>query len=80
MIDGWKRMTPCGVHSSLDDQDNSVITEEFIAKEAMQLYTNLSGLYSGKGLFRDSNRAYRMSKKKRAKIQTALSKNGYRRP
>lgn len=66
-IPNWNRGNPCGEFSYLNAQEEDekpLESKEFIAKEAMHFYTNLSGLYSGKGLFRDSNRAYRMTKRK----------------
>lgn len=62
----WLKYNPCHSFSSMNHESN--IDEEKdesnakIAGEAMHVYKQLSGLYAGKGLNRDSNRAYRMSK------------------
>lgn len=62
----WIKYNPCHSFSSMNHEGNN--DEEIdesnakIAGEAMHVYKQLSGLYAGKGLNHDSNRAYRMSK------------------
>ena len=61
----WLRYNPCNSFSSMNHKGNKGKDDESdanIAGEAMHVYKQLSGLYSGKGLNRDSNRAYRKSK------------------
>ena len=57
----WNRYNPCFTrntmnHHSKDDREKSDV---FIAAESMNFYRQMSGIYAGKGLNRDSNEAYR---------------------
>lgn len=65
-IPDWNRGNPCGEFSPLNPMEGKkeLESQQFIANESMHFYATLSGLYSGKGLFRDSNLAYRMTKRK----------------
>lgn len=65
----WHKQNPCADFSYLnegEDKGNTVKSKEFVRKEASAVYAQLSGYYSGKGLFRDANKAY-----ERAKINEA---------
>lgn len=61
----WRRLNPCSSFSSLNhgecrgEMNNSKI---FLKKESAEFYKQISGIYAGKGLNRDSNRAYKKSK------------------
>lgn len=61
----WLKYNPCHSFSSMNHEANEGRNDKSdagIAGEAMHVYKQLSGLYAGKGLNRDSNRAYRKSK------------------
>ena len=61
----WLRYNPCHSFSSMNHKANEGRNDDSDAKiagEAMHVYKQLSGIYAGKGLNRDSNRAYRKSK------------------
>lgn len=61
----WLKYNPCNSFSSMNHEANKGgdgDSDAKIAGEAMHVYKQLSGLYAGKGLNRDSNRAYRKSK------------------
>lgn len=62
----WLKYNPCHSFSSMNHESHNDEEQDKsnakIAGEAMHVYKQLSGLYAGKGLNRDSNRAYRMSK------------------
>ena len=61
----WYKYNPCGYHSSMNhaaEEDDSLESRINLAKEAADFYTELSGMYAGKGLNRDSNEAYRKAK------------------
>jgi uncharacterized protein YjbI with pentapeptide repeats len=63
----WERNNPCGRKSDFNPAEKNEHKEKSkitTVEESKQLYSTLSGIYTGKGLFRDSNRAYRMAKKK----------------
>lgn len=63
----WLRYNPCFSFSSMNKEANrgkNDISDLMIAGEAMNVYRQLSGMYAGKGLNRDSNEAYRMAKLK----------------
>lgn len=63
----WIRYHPCASFCSMNHAANEqVITaksEAYIALEASNFYKVISGVFAGKGLNRDSNEAYRKSKK-----------------
>lgn len=54
----WNRYNPCSSISSINNGD-TLKSKVFIASEAMNFYKQMSGIYAGKGLNRDSNEAYR---------------------
>ena len=61
----WYKYNPCGYHSSMNhaaEEGDSLESRINLAKEAADFYTELSGMYAGKGLNRDSNEAYRKAK------------------
>lgn len=61
----WFKYNPCGHLSNMNHEANNGETLKSIiniAKEAADFYTQMSGIYSGKGLNRDSNEAYRRAK------------------
>ena len=82
----WFKQNPCGNISKLKNangKDGKLEVKIYISKEAKFIYTTLSGLYSGKGLFRDSNKAYSKAKKCEAQYykllqQKALQRKAYR--
>ena len=57
----WNRYNPCSSFSCMNhhfkDKDKTK-SNAFIAGEAMNFYKQMSGIYAGKGLNRDSNKAY----------------------
>ena len=83
----WSKHNPCADFSELDKAEEDLckleekILEEkiYIAQEAKFIYTTLSGLYSGKGLFRDSNKAYSKAKKCEAQYYKLLQKKAWQR-
>jgi uncharacterized protein YjbI with pentapeptide repeats len=79
-IANWNRRNPCGgfSHLNVGEKDNiSAESQLFITKEAMQLYSELSGTFTGKGLFKDSNRAYRMAKRKELEYRRLSSRKAF---
>lgn len=77
----WINYNPCGTFSSMNHEaNNKMMTLKSYANatlEAANFYKGLSGIFAGKGLNRDSNEAYRMSKildSKFCKIELNLSK------
>lgn len=69
-LPNWHKQNPCADFSHLnesEDKNKKTLSKAFIRKEASAVYAQLSGLYAGKGLFKDSNHAYR-----KAKINEAL--------
>lgn len=84
-IPNWNRRNPCSSTSHLNTAEKNDITlesKQFISKESMQQYRVLSGLYTGMGLFKDSNRAYRMTKRKELEhywlsVRVAFKKHNY---
>ena len=64
--ENWSKHNPCADFSELNKAEKAhceLDSRIYIAKEAKHIYTILSGLYSGKGFFRDSNKAYAKAKK-----------------
>lgn len=55
----WNRYNPCSSFSSMNHKECSLKSQIFIASEAMNFYRQMSGIYAGKGLNRDSNEAYK---------------------
>ena len=77
----WIRINPCGDESSLAPDgtiDKPLECKIYIADEARKLYTVLSGIYTGKGLFKDSNRAYRMAKRKELEYSWLSARRDFR--
>lgn len=67
--ENWIKQNPCADFSSLnkaEDEKCEIESRIYIAREAQHIYTLLSGLYSGKGFFKDSNLAYAMAKNNEA--------------
>lgn len=63
--ENWSKHNPCASFSVLNEAENEqkeLESRRYIAHEAFQIYTTLSGIYSGKGFFRDSNKAYAKAK------------------
>lgn len=82
-VPGWNKINPCGSHSYLNKNEKNLDelgSRIFIAREAMLRYSWLGGLYSGKGLFKDSNRAYRMSKIRELEYLRLSSKKAMKGP
>lgn len=66
----WFKQNPCADFSHQnDDEDKNrkIKSQAYTHQEASEVYALLSGFYAGKGLFKDSNLAY-----KRAKCNEAL--------
>lgn len=71
----WSRYNPTGNESQIGR------TEEEVLDEAVEMYKQLSGIYAGKGLNKDSNEAYRKMRNKEMQknflpIMELLSKIG----
>ena len=78
----WFKQNPCGNISKLKiakGEDCELEVKIYISQEAKFIYTTLSGLYSGKGLFRDSNKAYSKAKKCEAQYYKLLQKKARQR-
>lgn len=61
----WIRYNPCFNYSSLNHEENNgnkKKSDKSLKKETAEFYKQLSGIYAGKGLNRDSNRAYKKAK------------------
>lgn len=77
----WNRRNPCGEFSELnigEKEDDELVSRISIAKEAQQFYSELSGTYTGKGLFKDSNKAYRMAKRKELEYYRLSAKKDFK--
>lgn len=73
----WYKQNPCADFSTLNKAEEERCELEsriYIAREAEQVYTIMSGIYSGKGFFRDSNKAYAKAKKNEALYYKLLMK------
>ena len=60
----WQRYNPCGKRGYDLEKKESCLIEKDIREEAIEMYKQLSGIYAGKGLNKDSNAAYKEMKKK----------------
>lgn len=63
--DNWIRINPCSSFSDLNHEERrgeNKLSKIYIKKESAEFYKQLSGIYAGKGLNRDSNKAYEKSK------------------
>lgn len=63
--ENWSKHNPCASFSVLNEAEkekDELGSRIYIANEAALAYTMLSGIYSGKGLYRDSNKAYAKAK------------------
>ncbi len=66
----WIRLNPCFNYSSLNHEENKgnkQKSKRYLKNEAAEFYKQLSGIYAGKGLNRDSNRAYKKAKQNERK-------------
>lgn len=73
----WNRYNPCFSFSSMNHntQGDKKKSEVFIAAESMNFYRQMSGIYAGKGLNRDSNKAYEkkvLEERKYCKLKLAM--------
>lgn len=59
----WIHYNPCGKRKS-ELGKKSDLLEKDIREEAIEMYKQLSGIYAGKGLNKDSNAAYKEMKKR----------------
>ena len=62
----WFKYNPCATFSQMNEyapEGNTLQSRIDLAKEAMDFYKQMSGTFAGKGLNRDSNEAYRQTKK-----------------
>ena len=59
----WNRYNPCASFSTMNHftvkKEERILSDVFIAAESMNFYRQMSGIYAGKGLNRDSNVAYK---------------------
>ena len=65
----WFKQNPCADFSHKNDNEDkghSVKSKIYTHQEASIVYAQLSGLYAGKGFFKDSNLAYEMAKRNEA--------------
>lgn len=77
----WSKHNPCAGYSCINEaEDNDNITESKIHNynEAYRVYATLSGIYNGKGFFRESNQAYRLAKKNEAAYNMASAKKDWK--
>ena len=61
----WYRRDQCSTIGDIKEYEigsNQLRSKSQIRLEASQVYAQLSGIYSSKGFFKDSNRAYRLAK------------------
>lgn len=61
----WHKLNPCDDFSTAnkaEDKGDTLESKSSMYKEASEVYAQLSGLYAGKGLYKDSNSAYRFAK------------------
>lgn len=73
----WSKHNPCAGYSHMNEaEDHNDILGSKISNchEAYRVYATLSGIYNGKGFFRESNQAYRLAKKNEAAYHTLSSK------
>ncbi len=80
-LPNWNRGNPCGQFSELnigEKEHDELISRISIANEARQFYSELSGTYTGKGYFKDSNRAYRMAKRKELEYYRLCAKKDFK--
>ena len=74
----WIRYNPCNKFSSLNhgeekgDQDKS---ELYLRNESAEFYKQMSGMYAGKGYYRDSKESYKKSKQKELSYNWLSFKN-----
>lgn len=65
----WHKQNPCADFSHLNESEDKglvVKSKAYIHQEASIVYAQLSGLYAGKGFFKDSNLAYEKAKRNEA--------------
>lgn len=65
----WYKQNPCADFSYLNESEDKgqiVKSKAYIHQEASVVYAQLSGLYAGKGFFKDSNLAYEKAKRNEA--------------
>jgi uncharacterized protein YjbI with pentapeptide repeats len=65
----WYKQNPCADFSHLkesEDKGQTIKSKADIHQEASIVYAQLSGLYAGKGFFKDSNLAYEKAKRNEA--------------
>lgn len=66
----WIRLNPCLNFSSLNHEEskgNKKLSKKYLKRESAEFYKQMSGMYAGKGLNRDSNKAYKKSKQNERK-------------
>lgn len=63
--ENWSKHNPCAGYNHLnvaEVEDDSLRSQISNSREAYRVYATLSGIYNGKGLFRESNEAYKRAK------------------
>lgn len=76
----WSKHNPCAGFSHVNEaEDNDKKLESRIHNhlEAYRVYAMLSGIYNGKGLFRESNEAYKKAKRNEAKFRSLSIKRDW---
>lgn len=73
----WSKHNPCAGYSHVneaEDNNNELESQIHNHHEAYRVYATLSGIYNGKGFFRESNQAYRLAKWNEAKYNMLAAK------
>lgn len=73
----WSKHNPCAGYSHVneaEDNNNELESQIHNHHEAYRVYATLSGIYNGKGFFRESNQAYRLAKRNEAEYNMLAAK------
>lgn len=76
----WSKHNPCAGYSHVneaEDKDNKLESRIHNHLEAYRVYAMLSGIYNGKGLFRESNDAYKKAKQNESKYRILSMKRDW---
>lgn len=68
--ENWSKHNPCAGYNHINEaevENDSLRSRISNSREAYRVYATLSGIYNGKGLFRESNEAYRRAKENEMK-------------
>lgn len=77
----WHKQNPCAdfnFANHYEDQGEKTKSKSYVRNEAAMVYAQLSGFYAGKGLFRDSNKAYERAKQNEARSQCLFIADEFR--